>query len=625
MENKKEKKEKKDSESIFDFLPGAEMGKVVTRFAPEPSGYLHIGHVKAAMLCYYAAKHFKGKMILRFDDTNPSKEKGEFLESIKTDLKRLEIVPNLVSYSSDHFPKLRELITELIKKGKAYCDNIDPEKMREDRMNGVKSEKRDTSIEENLKVWEEMQGDNPSDETKKYCIRGKIDYQNANKCLRDPVFYRFTEEKHDRFPENYHLFPCYDFACPCIDSIEGVTHAMRANEYTDRIAMYEWVQDALNLRKVNIYEFSRLNLIQTVLSKRYLKWFVETGRVEGWDDPRFPTVQGIVRRGLLPQALKDFCLEQGASKKTNLMEWDKIYAINRNYIDPISKRYFAVSVEGAVNLFVDNMEDKVEEVEVDWHQKNKDLGKRIQKRYNKLVIEKEDANLLKEGQKLTLYKWGNSIVQKIEKDGDKVTAVHVKLTPEDKDFKKTTICHWVPMKEGLYTKAVIREYGHLITVKKLEDNMKIEDVVNNNSKFETVVYVEKIIDEAKKGDKIQLERRGYCVIDSVAEGDKLIQLNFIPDGKTKSQSCIQGKVDPKAVNKGDKDDTEEKKNKKKAEREAKKAKKEEKKKNKEEKNEKQKGDMKEKPKKEEKKEDIEEEDNQEKGEMYYLMKYRNNI
>ena len=600
------------------------MGKVVTRFAPEPSGYLHIGHVKAAMLCYYAAKHFKGKMILRFDDTNPSKEKGEFLESIKTDLKRLEIVPDIISYSSDHFPKLRELMTELISKGKAYCDNIDPEKMKEDRMNGIKSAKRDTSIEENLRVWKEMQGDNPSKEIKKYCIRGKIDYQNANKCLRDPVFYRFTEEKHDRLPENYHLFPCYDFACPCIDTIEGVTHAMRANEYSDRIAMYEWVQNALKLRKVNIYEFSRLNLIQTVLSKRYLKWFVETGRVEGWDDPRFPTVQGIIRRGLLPQALKDFCLEQGASKKTNLMEWDKIYAINRNYIDPIAKRYFAVSVEGAVNLFIDNMEDKVEEVEVDWHQKNKELGKRIQKRYNKLVIEKEDANLLKEGQKLTLYKWGNTIVEKIEKEGDKVTAIHVKLTPEDKNFKKTTICHWVPMKEGLYTKAVIREYGHLITVKKLEDNMKIEDIVNNNSKFETVVYVEKIIDEAKKGDKIQLERRGYCVIDSLAEGDKLMQLNFIPDGKTKAQSIISGKVDAKAVNKGDKDDTEEKKAKKKAEREAKKAKKEEKKKKKEEEQNEGEGDKKERPK-QEKNEDLEEEDNPEKGEMYYLMKYRNNI
>ena len=603
MESKKGK-EKKDSENIFDFLPGAEEGKVVTRFAPEPSGYLHIGHVKAAMLCFYCAKHYKGKMILRFDDTNPSKEKGEYLESIKADLKRLEIIPDIVSHSSDHFPKLRELMTTLMKEGKAYCDNIEPEKMKEERMNGIKSAKRDTSVEENLKIWEEMQGDNPSDEIKKYCVRGKIDYQNANKCLRDPVFYRFTEEKHDRLPENYHLFPTYDFACPCIDSMEGVTHAMRANEYSDRIAMYEWVQDNLKLRKCNIYEFSRLNLIQTVLSKRYLKWFVETGRVDGWDDPRFPTVQGIIRRGLVPEALKDFCLEQGASKKTNLMEWDKIYAINRNYIDPIAKRYFAVSVDGAVNLYIDNMEDKVEEVEVDWHAKNPSLGKKIQKRYNKLVIEKEDANLLKEGQKLTLYRWGNSIVEKIEKEGDKINIIHVKLTPEDKDFKKTTVVHWVPMKEGLYSKAVIREYGHLITVKKMEDNMKIEDIVNNNSKFETLVYIEKAIDQAQKGDKVQLERRGYCIVDSVAEGDKLLQFNFIPDGKTKSQSIISGKVDAKAMSKGDKDDTEEKKAKKKAEREAKKAKKEEKKKKKEEeKGKKEKKEDKKDEQKDEKKED----------------------
>ena len=599
------KNQKKDSESIFDFLPGAEMGKVVTRFAPEPSGYLHIGHVKAAMLCYYCAKHFQGKMILRFDDTNPSKEKGEFLESIKADLKRLDIIPDQISYSSDHFPKLRELMTTLIKEGNAYCDNIEPEKMKEERMNGIKSAKRDTSVEENLKIWEEMQGENPSAEIKKYCIRGKIDYQNANKCLRDPVFYRFTEEKHDRCPENYHLFPCYDFACPCIDSIEGVTHAMRANEYSDRIAMYEWVQNVLKLRKVNIYEFSRLNLIHTVLSKRYLKWFVETGKVEGWDDPRFPTVQGIIRRGLVPQALKDFCLQQGASKKTNLMEWDKIYAINRNYIDPIAKRYFAVSVEGAVKIIIDNLEDKVEEVEVDWHQKNKELGTRIQKRYKELVIEKEDSKLIKEGQKLTLYKWGNTMVEKIEKEGDEIKAIHVRLTPEDKDFKKTTICHWVPMKEGLYTKAVIREYGHLITAKKLEDNMKIEDVFNNDSKFETVVYIEKIIEEAKKGDKIQLERRGYCVVDSLAEGEKLIQLNFIPDGKTKNISIIKGNVDVKTLSKGDKDDTEEKKAKKKQERDAKKAKKAEKKKKKEEdKNEKKVDeDKKEEAKKEDKKEE----------------------
>ena len=182
--------------------------------------------------------------------------------------------------------------------------------------------------------------DEPTVEIKKYCVRGKIDYQNANKCLRDPVFYRFSEDTHPRCP-NLHLFPCYDFICPILDSIEGITHAMRANEYSDRIPMYEWVQDQFKLRKVIVYEFSRMNLIQTVLSKRYLKWFVETGKVDGWDDPRFPTVQALVRRGLVPEALKDFCLEQGASKKNNLMDWDKIYAINRNYIDNIARRKFS--------------------------------------------------------------------------------------------------------------------------------------------------------------------------------------------------------------------------------------------------------------------------------------------
>ena len=227
------------------------------------------------------------------------------------------------------------------------------------------------------------------------------------------------------------------------------------------------------------------------------------------------------------------------------------------------------------------MEDIVEEAEVEWNQKNKVLGKRIQKRCNKLVI--EDANLLKEGQKLTICNYGNSLVEKIEKEGDKITAVHVKLTPEDKNFKKTSKCHWVPVKEGLYTKGVIIEYNHLITAKKIKDNMKFEDVVNKNSKFETVVYISKIIGDAKKGDKVKLERSGYCVIDSVAEGDKLLLFNFIPDGKTKFQSIIPGKVDAKTINKGDKDDTEDKKAKRKDEREDKKPKKEEKKNKKQEK------------------------------------------
>ena len=609
-DKKKEKKEKSSKTSAqFNILPNAEKGKVVTRFAPEPSGYLHIGHVKAAMLCYHLAKMYEGQMILRFDDTNPSKEKGEFEENIKKDLEALQIKADKVTYSSNYFPQLREYMLTMLKEGKAYCDNTDPALMKEERTNGVKSKNRDNSVEDNIKIWEQMCSENPSDEIKKYCVRGKIDYQNPNKCLRDPVFYRFSEDSHIRMPENYHLFPCYDFACPILDSIEGITHAMRANEYSDRIPMYEWVQEQFKLRKVTLYEFSRLNLIQTVLSKRYLKWFVETNRVEGWDDPRFPTVQGIVRRGLVPDALKDFCLEQGPSKKNNLMEWDKIYAINRNYIDPVAKRYFAVGSENYVNLIIDNMEDKVEEVMVPWHQKNKELGERVQNHYNKLIIEKEDAAMVEEGKKLTLYKWANSQVTKVEKDENgNVKEIHVNLTPEDKDFKKTQICHWIPFKEGLYTKVILVEYGHLINVKKFEDNMKIEDIVNNNSKFETPAFAESIILQAKKGDKIQFERRGYFIVDKLPENDKPMYLIYIPDGKTKSQSIISGKVDAKVLNTGDKDDKNEAKKKAKKEaREEKKKKKEEKKAKKaEEKNKKKeehKDEKKEDEKKDEKKED----------------------
>ncbi|MCQ2820026.1 MAG: glutamate--tRNA ligase, partial [archaeon] len=582
-EQKKGGKDKKERPTAnFDVLEGAEMGKVCTRFAPEPSGYLHIGHVKSAMLAYHYAKHYQGKMVLRFDDTNPSKESEEFVENIIKDLKCLGIIPDKVTHSSDYFEIFYEHMEKLIKNGDAYCDDTNVDEMREQRTNGIKSKNRDLSVEENLRIFNEMKKNPPSEEIKKYCIRAKIDYQNANKCLRDPVFYRFSDDVHHRLGDKYHLFPTYDFICPIVDDIEGITHPMRANEYSDRIPMYKWVQEKCGCKPNHIYEFSRLNLIQTVLSKRYLKWFVENGKVEGWNDPRFPTVQGILRRGLVPEALKDFCLEQGPSKKTNIMEWDKIYAINRNYIDPIAKRYFAVSAEGAVNVIIDNMkDDEVIDVEVDWHMKNKDLGKRIQKRCNKLVIEKEDGQNLTEGMKLTLYKWGNSKVKQIIKDeSGKVTDVHIELTPEDKDFKKTTIVHWVPMKEGLSTKVILNEFSHLITVKKMEDNMKIEDIVNEPSKFTTVAYAEKIVEEEKQGAKIQFERRGYYYVDIEPKEGKPMELNFIPDGKTKAMSNIEGKVSAKAIAKGDKaagEGNEEKEKSKKEKREEKKAKKAEKK------------------------------------------------
>jgi glutamyl-tRNA synthetase len=444
--NTKETKKDKNTNSSgaqYNVLPGAEMGKVVTRFPPEPSGYLHIGHVKAAMLNYHYSKMYNGKMILRFDDTNPAKEKEEYVENIKKDLATLEIYPDEVTHTSDHFEYLIKVMTQMISEGKCYCDNTSVEVMRKERADGDASKCRDQTVEENMAIWQEMCKSEPNAELRKYCVRGKIDFKNTNKCLRDPVFYRFSDEVHHRVGNKFRIFPTYDFACPIVDSIEGITHCLRTNEYSDRIPMYKWVQKAANLREVTIYEFSRLNLIHTVLSKRNLKWFVDTNQVEGWNDPRFPTVQGILRRGIRVQTLKDFMLSQGPSKSTNLMEWDKIYALNKEIIDPTAKRLFAVDAHNNVSVHIENLHS-AENIQVDWHQKNKELGQRQQIKSNHLIIESEDAKDIIEGQKLTLYKWGNSLVTKVEKEGELVKSVLVKLTPEDLVFKNTKIVHWVP-------------------------------------------------------------------------------------------------------------------------------------------------------------------------------------
>jgi len=359
----------KDIANFDNILPNAIEGKVVTRFPPEPSGYLHIGHIKAAMLNYHFAKKYKGKMILRFDDTNPEKEKIEYVENIKTDLLSLEITPDLITHTSDYFEILQNFITKLITEGKCFCDNTSIEKMREERMNGIPSKNRDLTVEDNLAIWNQMLSQSPSEEIKKFCIRGKIDYKSKNKCMRDPVFYRFSDQEHHRLGRKFKVFPTYDFACPVVDSLEEVTHTLRTNEYSDRIPMYKWILKACKFPDIEIYEFSRLNLIHTVLSKRNLKYFVENKLVEGWNDPRFPTVQGILRRGLVVQTLKDFMMAQGPSKNTNLQEWDKLWAMNRNNIDLFAKRLFAVNLENSVEVVIDNMNEEVLEIEVDWHQK----------------------------------------------------------------------------------------------------------------------------------------------------------------------------------------------------------------------------------------------------------------
>ncbi|KAJ4836647.1 hypothetical protein Tsubulata_036534, partial [Turnera subulata] len=290
-------------------LPGAEIGKVRLRFAPEPSGFLHIGHLKAALLNQYFAQRYQGQLILRFDDTNPAKESSEFVENLMKDVETLGVKYVAITHTSDYFPQLMEMAEKLIRE-KAYVDDTPQEQMRKERMDGIESKCRNNTIEENLKLWKEMIAG--SERGLKCCLRGKLDMQDPNKSLRDPVYYRSNPVPHHRIGAKYKIYPTYDFACPFVDALEGITHALRSSEYHDRNAQYERILQDMGLRKVNIYEFSRLNMVYTLLSKRNLRWFVENGKVEGWDDPRFPTAQGIVRRGLKIEALVQFILEQHA-------------------------------------------------------------------------------------------------------------------------------------------------------------------------------------------------------------------------------------------------------------------------------------------------------------------------
>ncbi|KAI8555272.1 hypothetical protein RHMOL_Rhmol05G0162200 [Rhododendron molle] len=264
-------------------LPDAIVGKVRLRFAPEPSGYLHIGHSKEGLLNQYFAQRYKGHVIVPFDDTNPAKESNEFVDNILKDIETLGIKYMMVTYTSNYFHKLMEMAERLIIQGKAYVDDTPREKMQKERMDGIKSRCRNYSLEENMKLWKEMIAG--SERGLQCCLRGKLDMQDLNKSLQDPVYYRCNPISHRRIGSSYKIYPTYGFACPFVDSIEGITHALRSSEYHDCNAQYYRIQEDMGLRKVQIYEFSRLNMVYTLLSKRKLLWFVQNDKVEGWDDP----------------------------------------------------------------------------------------------------------------------------------------------------------------------------------------------------------------------------------------------------------------------------------------------------------------------------------------------------
>ncbi|MCD9641874.1 hypothetical protein HAX54_028355 [Datura stramonium] len=526
-------------------LPEAEVGKVKLRFAPEPSGYLHIGHSKAALLNQYFAERYKGEVIIRFDDTNPDKESNEFVDNLLKDIETLGIKYETVTYTSDYFPNLMKMAEELIKKGKAYVDDTPREQMQKERMDGIESRCRNNSIEENLKLWKEMIAG--SERGTMCCVRGKLDMQDPNKSVRDPVYYRCNQTPHHRIGAKYKVYPTYDFACPFVDAYEGITHALRSSEYHDRNDQYYRIQTDMGFRKVHIYEFSRLNLVYTLLSKRKLLWFVQNGLVEGWDDPRFPTVQGIVRRGLKIEALIQFILEQGASKNLNLMEWDKLWATNKKIIDPVCPRHTAVIEERRVLLTLSNGPDDPFVRIIPKHKKYAGAGEKATTYTKRIWIDYDDAVSISVNEEVTLMDWGNAIVKEIQKDQEgNVThlsgILHLEGSVKTTKLKLT----WLPESDELVKLSLV-DFDYLITKKKLEEDENFIDVVNPCTRKETPALGDSNMRNLKRGDVLQLERKGYfrcdvpflrpqkpIVLFAIPDGKQQPVLRFaVPDGKTK--------------------------------------------------------------------------------------------
>ncbi|EYC44520.1 hypothetical protein Y032_0459g1845 [Ancylostoma ceylanicum] len=538
--NKQQAKEKQKDEGKFVELPGAEKGKVVVRFPPEASGYLHIGHAKAALLNQYYQQTFDGQLIMRFDDTNPAKENAHFEKVIKEDLAMLNVIPDRWTHSSDHFEMMLQMCEKLLKEGKAYVDDTDTETMRKEREDRVESKNRNATPEANLALWEEMK--KGAERGMQCCVRIKIDMQSNNGAMRDPTIYRCKPEEHVRTGMKYKVYPTYDFACPIVDSIEGVTHALRTTEYHDRDDQYYFICDALGLRKPYIWSYARLNMTNTVMSKRKLTWFVNEGLVEGWDDPRFPTVRGVMRRGMTVEGLRQFIIAQGGSRSVVMMEWDKIWSFNKKVIDPIAPRYTALDSTSLVPVFI-STPVSVEEAQVPLHPKNPEVGTKTIWRSAKLLVEQVDAREMKSGDTVTFVNWGNIKIMSVEKKQDTVTQIHAVLDLANQDFKKTMKVTWIAEADApsaALIPVMTVDYDHIISKAIIAKEEDWKNYINYDSVHYTKMVGEPALLNVKKGDIIQLQRKGFYICDhehqkrSEFSGvETPLLLIYIPDGHVK--------------------------------------------------------------------------------------------
>lgn len=517
---------------------------ICTRFPPEPNGYLHIGHAKSILLNYGLSQEYNGKFNLRFDDTNPTKEKIEFVESIKADVKWLGADwEDRLFFASNYFDQMYEAAIKLIKKGKAFVCDLTAEQIREYRGTltepGKNSPYRDRSVEENLDLFERMKNGEFEDGTK--VLRAKIDMASPNINMRDPVIYRVAHMTHHNTGDKWCIYPMYDFAHPIEDAIEGVTHSICTLEFEDHRPLYDWVVRELEYQyPPKQIEFAKLYLTNVVTGKRYIKRLVEEGIVDGWDDPRLVSIAALRRRGFTPESIKMFVELCGVSKANSSVDYAMLeYCIRE---DLKLKRSRVMAILDPVKLIIDNYpEGQIEELEAPNNMENETLGTRKVPFGKELYIEKEDFMVEPPKKYKRLYP-GNEVrlmnayfVTCVGYDTDEdgnVTAVHCTYDPASKggnspDGRKVKgTIHWVSAQDNV--QAEVRLYENIIDEEKGVYNE--DGSLNLNPNSLTVLkncYVEKSLKDAKAYDSFQFVRNGFFCVDAKDSKEGALVFNRI--------------------------------------------------------------------------------------------------
>jgi glutaminyl-tRNA synthetase len=515
-------------EIVEEDLKSGKYKSILTRFPPEPNGYLHIGHAKSICLNFGLAKKYGGTTNLRFDDTNPITEETEYVDSIKEDVKWLGFDWVNEFYASDYFDQLYEMAVFLIKKGLAYVDDSSSEKIASEKGShtepGIENEYRKRSIEENLELFEGMKNGKYADGER--VLRAKIDMASTNIHFRDPVMYRIKHAHHHRTGDKWCIYPMYDFAHGQSDSIEKITHSICTLEFIPHRPLYDWYIDNLEIFPSHQYEFARLNITYTVMSKRRLLQLVNEGYVKGWDDPRMPTISGLRRKGYTPSSIRTFCDKIGVAKRDNLIDLSLLEFCIREELNTSAARTMAVL--NPVKLIIDNYEEGMSEELVTENLPNDPENVRSVSFSKELWIEREDFMeipvkkwfRLAPGQMVRLKSAYIIQCENAVKDADgNITEIHATYLPESKSGHDTSglkvkgTIHWLDAKTAV--KAEARIYNPLFNVENPgAEEGDFKEYINAHSLEVKEVFIEPALESASHGDHFQFMRNGYFCVDS---------------------------------------------------------------------------------------------------------------